>query len=168
MRLTNNLRDSFVRAALDDLPSTDHYEQASKIILAAAENALPPKVLEVYKKFPEYFVKAYTSYNGFSVTVPVIDENRSTFLNSKDKDALNVLRDASKAQLVLKNTLATKLRAVAYSCNTLKSLKEALPAFEKYMTTGLPAASTNLPIMYDVTKAFKDAGWPKGQLEKAA
>ncbi len=42
MRLTNTLRKAFVRAVLDDVPSTDYQEQARELLTRAAEENFPP------------------------------------------------------------------------------------------------------------------------------
>ncbi|MBQ1765570.1 MAG: hypothetical protein IIZ92_22085, partial [Aquincola sp.] len=49
MKLTNTIRDAFIRAAMNDVPSTDFAEQIRAAVMADAVDQLPPKVRAIYK-----------------------------------------------------------------------------------------------------------------------
>ena len=44
MRLTNTLREAFIRAVMDDVPSIDYAEQEQKVATAWAVSIMPPYV----------------------------------------------------------------------------------------------------------------------------
>lgn len=166
MRLTNFMRDAFIRAAMQDVPQIDFDVQAEKV----AKDALA-KLFN--KEFPTLdYVKcsqnAWFNHNNtntpgtlrsFSVVTPSYD-----YLKLHDQKTWKVLEDLSKKkheQAQQRSSLESQLRSVAYSCTTRKALAAALPEFDKYLPADEPAAARNLPVVANVLADFVKAGWPK-------
>jgi hypothetical protein len=66
MRLTKTIRESFVRAAMNDVPQTDYNEQITKLAKQEAEAMMPPKIAEAYKLHPDWF-KSEGHYMGYEI-----------------------------------------------------------------------------------------------------
>ena len=176
MKLTNIIRDSFINAAMQDVPSVDYKKQAQDIFEKAALDAMPAAVARIYKdpKTKGYVNVTYIQFGGFGHYIPSASHVSLTgtaavnFLGSKCEE-LEKLQQAYKAEVTKNKELRESLHSVAYSCTTRKQLLEALPEFEKY----LPALMDNtvgLPAVSNVVSAFVKAGWPKDspKLKKAA
>ena len=176
MKLTNLIRDSFINAAMQDVPSVDYEKQAQDLFEKAALDVMPAAVARIYKD-PE--TKGYVNltniqFAGFSHYIP--SESHSSLggpsamplLGSKCEE-LEKLQQAYKAGRTKNDELRNSLRSVAYSCTTRKQLLEALPEFEKYLPA-LMDKTVGLPAVSNVVSDFVKAGWPKDKpkLPKAA
>jgi hypothetical protein len=162
MRLTNTIRDAFIRAAMADVPKIDYQEKTIKVVMEDAIAQLPPKVRAIYKdKDLSRFVKTEDSYFGNAyVRVPC---GGGDFRLTTDTAAkVQELKEADKSQNDRNQELSQKLRAVAYSCQTRKALVDALPEFEKYLPEDEAAACRTLPAVANVVSDFVKAGWPNG------
>ncbi len=164
MKLTNTIRDAFVRAVMNDVPSIDYEEQIRGIVEKDAVAQLPPKVRAIYldKALRGYVATAWWGRrygNGCSANIP------SGAPDFKLSDAAQKRVDALSAEAETQNTRArdlnTRLRAVAYSVGTRKSLATALPEFEKYLPADEEAALRTVPVIANVVTDFVKAGWPK-------
>lgn len=167
MKLTNTIRDAFVRAAMDDVPSIDYDEQAHKLAQEDLVKQMAPKLRAIYQD------KQLRTFLGTEYT-PMPCDLSSAYLYgaqhlelSKEADTqLEALAEKKAAQEDARHELRNKLRAVAYSATTRKALVEALPEFEKYLPTEA-TTSRSLPVIANLVSDFVKAGWPKGQ-EQAA
>lgn len=176
MKLTNIIRDSFISAAMQDVPSVDYKKQAQDLFEKAALDAMPAAVARIYKdpKTKGYVNLTYINLGGFSHYIPheshraLSGSDAVNFLGSKYEE-LEKLQQAQKAEVAKYNELRNSLRSVAYSCTTRKQLLEALPEFEKYLPA-LMDKTVGLPAVSNVVSAFVKAGWPKDspKLKKAA
>lgn len=166
MKLTNYMRDAFIRAAMNDVPSVDYVGQANTIASAALAAAFA-------KEFPGVDMeKADASgwLKHVGVKMPVNLPNLFTAAPSYEcleKDAkvwakLCELDKLHDRQVRERNGLQEKLHAVAYSVSTRKALVAALPEFEKYLPEDEPKAIRSLPVVANVVTDFVKAGWPKG------
>lgn len=176
MRLTNYIREAFIRSALADVPNVGYAEEARKIITKDAFDRLPFEVQEMTKdpRLEKYVPRGYESFEVFSAEVYTDRENNAHNWNRRNqlpafsKEAKAKLQDLvnkSKEQHTVRTRLEQKLRQVAYSVTTRKALVESLPEFEKYLPPEQSAASDrSVPVIVDVVKEFKDAGWPKPKL----
>lgn len=175
MRLTNFLREAFVRAAMADVPKIDYQEQAHKyardVIKAKFKEAFPdlPPVTQTQAK---WFKDSYISlpYNICNINVPF---SAGSDMLSKDEKVWAKLEEFSRlhaAENKNRDALRSKLEAVAAACTTRKQLLEALPEFEAYMPAEEAKAAKNLPAVANVLSDFVKAGWPKNQpkMPKAA
>ncbi len=176
MRLTNTIRDAFVRSAMNDLPKVDYSEEAKKIILEAAIQSLPLRIREIWgdpalKEYvPQCFLAGGWHNSGImkeiSSVVPSIQvpglQNRISFSETQTQ-ALKAIAANHLAQTKKQSELQIKLRAIAYSVNTRKALSELLPEFTKYLPAEITEPSKNLPAVVNVVQEFMDAGWPKNK-----
>lgn len=164
MKLTNTVRDAFVRAAMADVPAIDFTEQIRAIVVADAVEQLPPKVRTVYKDSSlRHFVSTTWwggKWNGGSVCVPGHDDGKFK-LSEQATAKVTDLQAQKTAQDDQHKTLRERLRAVAYSVSTRKALAEALPEFEKYLPADEAAALRTVPVIANVVADFVRAGWPK-------
>jgi hypothetical protein len=171
MKLTKYMREAFVSAAMNDVPTVDYTEQIRKEVVRASMAALPDAVLAVWldKQTFKYIKTAYRTFAGQSFEVPGIEGARWTNtkampeLLAADKALIDNLVARHKAQEEQTKALEAKLGAAAASCTTRKQLAELLPEFEKYLPADAPAACRTLPAVANIVSEFTKAGWPKGK-----
>lgn len=168
MRLTKTMRETFVAAAMADVPEINYIEQIDKAAMDKSVALLPPKVRAVWQdKEIRHFVPmthVRVIDGGFDdrryIEVPGIWNVEST-----EREIQRVCADLAEKHLAQKATrrdLARNLSAIAMSCPTRKALAEALPEFEKYLPADDAAANRQMPVVTGVVTAFMKAGWPKG------
>lgn len=162
MRLTNLIRDSFVRAAMQDVPKVDYEAEVCKAHTEAYIDAMPPEVAKAYKKHPEWFNHSYKHVQGVnsSFKVPSPENAPYPVLDAKRVTAINLLAEKAKAQRTTRNELAERLKGIAYGATTRKALLEALPEFEKYLPEDTPKACRSVPAIANLVSDFTKAGWP--------
>lgn len=165
MRLTNTIRDAFVRAALDDVPSIDYSTKITNTIFEATLSKMPSEVLAAYKKYPEYFVRHGKHIEGVGYYYGIWGNYEP---DTKIIKSCKEMGQKSAEQHKTRRDLETKLKAVAYSVTTRKALVELLPEFEKYLPEEGQSLSRSVPVVIGVKQAFVKAGWPKGSEKKAA
>ncbi len=171
MKLTKYMREAFVNAAMNDVPTVDYEAQLKTEVLRASVDALPSNVRSVWKdeSTRQYITTIYRYYAGQSIRVPGIEANRWSnapalpALLATDRLLIDNLEAQCKAQAEQLTTLRTKLKNVADSSSTRKQLAEAMPEFEKYLPADTPAACKTLPAIANVMTDFVKAGWPKGK-----
>ena len=173
MRLTNFLRDAFVRAAMHDVPSVNYEEQAHKL---ARDH-----IRVMFKKdFPDTdYDKACKSewFNSGSINMPYGIHGIHVHCMS----SWNMLKDETKVWAKLEelgvkkkeqdkklSELESRLKGVAYACTTRKQLEEALPEFSAYLPEEEAKAAKTLPAVANVLSEFVQAGWPKQNAGKIA
>ena len=162
MKLTQSIRDAFVRAAIADVPHEDYREQARPLALKAAIDALPPKVREVYddQKTRGYVKMGTFCYCSLTVSVPMSYEGFTADASLKKK--IDALLAKEKTQKERDQNLRAMLKGAAYSVTTRKALAELLPEFEKYLPADDTAAKkAMLPAVANIATEFMKAGWPK-------
>lgn len=171
MKLTNTLRDAFIRAVMNDVPEIDYDSQVETMILEEAVARLPPSLEAIWRKSPDlhaYFNTTYISrYVGdryIGVHAPCTEEPD----DSLDSQELRELCVKAQAQRKLREDLRTRLRACAYGAATRAALAKMLPEFEKYLPTDEAAACRTLPAVANVVADFVRAGWPKSEVQHAA
>lgn len=163
MRLTETIRDSFVRAAMNDVPCTNYDEQMNKLLIADAVKQLPPAVRKLWDNETTrlYINTSWCSRYGATADVPVAHGTR--FEPTPEVAAeLERLYALNKAQNETHSELHRKLYAAAKSVSTRKALVALLPEFEKYLPADEQAACKTLPAIANVVADFTKAGWPKG------
>lgn len=169
MRLSNTIRDSFIRAAMDDVPQIDYAEQIRKLMVADATAQLPPKVRALFTdKALSHFVHQDWAY--VSNTREYLPFGRGDKYTATEKalGEIKALESAKEAQRESRENLRQKLRGCAYACSTRKALVDMLPEFEKYLPADEVAAARSLPVVANVVSDFVKAGWPKGTKKKAS
>lgn len=159
MRLTNYLRDAFVRAVMDDVPDIDYRELVQERATANALRLLPPAIQQVWKHAEmRGFIKMDSAYiGGFYLYVPGVSID-ATKIEDDDIHAWAKLHDT---QSEMRSELESKVRAVAYSCTTREALLKQLPEFQKYLPIDAPKSAT-LPAIANLVSDLVKAGWPDG------
>lgn len=165
MRLTNFIRDAFIRSAMHDVPKKDYEEQAQKLAREFVK-------VKFAKDFPSMdYDKAGESgwFESSSLQMPRfinnIYMNVTTGYGMLKNDEklwakLEVLSEKKKQQDDNMSTLETRLRGVAYACTTRKQLEDALPEFKAYLPEEEAKAARTLPAVTNVVADFTKAGWP--------
>lgn len=167
MKLTNVIRDAFVHAVMDDVPSTDYDTQMRDLAVKKAIDRLPKKIQEAWKsEATRQFIKTGGIYVNHKMVqgIPGADSWNGFIGEEPPKDwfaDLNELEALASKQAEERSELEQKVHAVAYSCTTRKALLEQLPEFEKYLPAEAPKAS-NLPAVANLVTDLLKAGWPKG------
>lgn len=174
MRLTNNLRDSFISSVMRDLPhKTKNYQDDIRALaFKDAESKLPPEILAIWKN-PK--LKGHIATSHFSMPdyyfggTESIDYNyRVNFIyipgasgNFKLSDAahkkIDAIYRAAIPEAKQRKELETRLRAVAYGASNTKMLAEMLPEFAAYIPED-EVANRTLPVVVDVVSDFVKAG----------
>lgn len=170
MKLTNTIRDAFVRSAMNDVPSIDYVEQARALLLADSIAQLPPKVRAIAKdKDLSHFVET-SNYHAGSLGYPTVYAGRGERFKPSTELAVKLdnMRALSESQALQRKELQSKIKAAAYSVTTRKALADMLPEFEKYLPADEQAAIKTLPAVANIVADFTKAGWPKGKKPAAA
>lgn len=164
MKLTNTMRDAFVRQVMDDVPQMDYDEQIRKAAVKAALSLVPPVVKKAWEdKESNGFVETTTIY-GSTIPSPRGWTDKDVYHNKvREVPELKELVNKRDAQRDSRRALTEKLRSVAYSVTTVKMLKEAMPEFAKYLPADQPTAVRTLPVVANVVNELVKAGWPKDQ-----
>lgn len=171
MRLTNTIRNAFIRSAMQDVPLVDYNEQAQNLLNSVAQTLFIKTFPDAdYKKLKEagwlnesWFDTPRGLRNCYIYAPSDCSQLKTTELNQKLTD----LGIASIEQDKQRNDLEAKLRSVAYSVTTRQALVKALPEFEKYLPDAPDAVANNLPAVANLVADFTKAGWPKNQLQAA-
>lgn len=165
-RLTNEMRDSFIRRVMADVPTVDYDQKIRDAVNKAVQAALPK---EVKKLLADEQTRGFVNTNGAHVEAP--EYVFFSDIPSCGRDWLQKIADAA-AEPFLKpwedqkkrdDELSTRLRSIAYHCNTVKKLADALPEFAAYMPKDESDAIKTLPAIANVVADFVKAGWPKGK-----
>lgn len=164
MKLTNYMRDAFVRAVMDDVPEVDYKQQIRDTALKAVVEAMPAKLRTVWDDSAlqdcvamEHTYLTDCVYENLPVYPGVGD------LLETQVHTLEALHAKHHTQEDQRYELRTKVKAVAYSAKTRKQLAEMLPEFEKYLPANEAAAIRTLPVVANVVAELMAAGWPKEQ-----
>lgn len=164
MKLTNYMRDAFIRAAMDDVPNIDHGEAIRDAGIKFAVAKLPPKVRALWNdKELRGYIKTDSAFVGQYTTVHYPG---TSDIEQQVIDACEPMVAAAKAQRETRDALQARLRSVAYACTTRKALLDALPEFEKYLPQDDAAVNRSMPVVSGVVTEFVKAGWPKKPSKK--
>lgn len=165
VKLTNYLRDAFVRQVMADVPKIDYTELLRKALMKAAADKLPPKVAATWKDpaLKVFINTSYANVAGQSVHIPRPESGFENWRTEVETDtAVLALAEKHTAQKQHLADLESKVHSVAYGVTTRKALADALPEFAKYLPPDEAAAIRSLPVVANVVADFVKAGWPKG------
>ncbi len=165
MKLTNYMRDAFIRAAMQDVPSIDYMEQARAFLQAESIEQLPPKVRAIAKdKNLRHFLNTAGCHVDSVGYISVLCGRGDDFKPSAEaREKLSAISADAAKQKKTESELRSKLKAVAYSASTRKQLAELLPEFVKYLPADEATAIRSVPVVANVVTDFVKAGWPKGK-----
>jgi|GEM_PF-1598848 len=165
MKLTNTIRDSFVRAAMNDVPQVDYQESIRKLLLDDAVSQLPAAVRTLWKSdSTRRYVGTFwygSRWSGSGAQLPGIESVFKVSAEVANKAA--ELARAEKEQEGIRASLKSQLKSAAHSVTTRKALAALLPEFEKYLPADEAAACKTLPVVQNIVADFAKAGWPKGK-----
>lgn len=163
MRLTNFLRDSFVRAAMNDVPKINYEEQAQKI----ARDFMKKEFARIFPKIDingeanQWLEKCSLDMPGSLGLLYTVNPHYAYLKDKPVWEELKTLADLHAEQNKKHRDLQDRLTSVACACTTRKQLLEALPEFEAYLPAEEAKAAKNLPAVANVLSDFVKAGWPK-------
>ena len=158
MRLTNSIREAFVRSVMNDVPSVDYTALMQKEANRIGRATMPPEVAAAYEKHPDWFESEWATIGQWHGYGPF--PHRGAAFRTEDIQAMNRLKALEHEQNQAHGRLRNQLQQAAASATTTKALAEMFPEFAKY----LPAEETksrNLPAIANVVADFISAGWPK-------
>lgn len=167
MRLTKHIREAFVRAAMNDVPTVDYGAQAQALAEKTLIELMPASVKKLLKdkdaelwinKEWVYMPRHFSSFSGYCpIGESSIISQRRPEVWAKIGD-LHAKHEQQREKLA---QLRRKLEGCAESVTTRKALAELLPEFEKYLPADERAAIKTLPAVANVVADFAAAGWPK-------
>lgn len=168
MRLTNLMRETFVRAVMLDVPYVRYEEEITKAIKQAARSAMPEVIKAIADKeeLASWLHEGYLYAENFSSVRVFKPEDTSNNLKTycpNDYEAIEVLIKKKKVQSDERQTLERKLQACASACSTRKQLLDMLPEFEKYLPDDEKKVAKSYPMVANVVSDFVKAGWPKNK-----
>lgn len=159
MKLTNNLRQAFVRSAMADVPSIDYHASIGKALNAH----LTAKRIELgIDKVPLNRLKHNYTYMGGQSFACVGLTDAEVRVIERMPDIVALVKNKQE-QDEKHRVLSAQLTAAIAGCNTRKQAVEALPEFEKYLPEDAAVAMRSLPAIANVVTDFVKAGWPKNQ-----
>ena len=163
MKLTNYIRDAYIKQAMNDLPTVDYEEQYRALVSKFAVEYLPKEVRAIWDnpKLRAFVNTAYWQRGIITVYIPC-DKNSGVFTptpkQQEELDALTLLR---KEQNATHAALREKLRGAAYACTTRKALAELLPEFVDYLPGEFEVTTRRVPVIANLMSDMVKAGWPK-------
>lgn len=176
MRLTNELRDEFLNKVDKSIRRRHKFDDSAytEAVKALVEEKTPNEVFDFKKKYPRFigsgtYVKVETPLYGTMYFSALTEENYPKVDEKKLAELGKKYELYNKEQERIKEA-TRKLRGIAYSCSTLKKLKEALPELVKFMpeeTTGqkyLPVS----PVIGEVVSELLSLGVPMGDKDEAS
>jgi hypothetical protein len=167
MKLTNTMRDAFIRQAMADVPTIDYSEKIRAATLKAALKLAPKSVQTAWADVEtRRWIETTTVHlAGQGITIPSLSDYDGRVKHKEAvcaEAALATLIASADGQKAQHEELRTRLRAVAYSVSTTKALADTMPEFAKYLPADDAASLRTLPVVANVVSDFVKAGWPKG------
>lgn len=159
MRLTNVMREAFVRAAMQDVPAEDYENKIRDSV--NAEIAEKKKALGLDAIDDERLTYRYGYLENVRFAANGLTDREVAAIKNLPKMA-EFGRSKCAQEKRLKD-LRDKLTGAINACTTRKQAAEALPEFEKYLPADEPKDLRSLPALANVAADFVKAGWPKGQ-----
>jgi hypothetical protein len=174
MRITESIRNAFVRAVMQDIPRVDYREQMQKIVQDYFLNKAPDIIKRARKAHPQYFPiqqvhvsvvysvssgRSYTTNINFHVYLSDLDDG---YIKDKDLEAkIQALYDKEGEQNTARGEMEQKLNATIRGYSTVKTAKEALPELAKYLPDETAPPSRSVPALANLMADLTKAGWPK-------
>ena len=145
MKLTNYMRDAFIRSVMQDVPHPD-YKALCDEAQGALVKAMSPKVRAVYEEDPKALKATYANFGRECHTLYHGGVDYSKVLAPIYEKA-SARHEAEK-----------KLKAVVYGCSTVKQLRDAFPEFGKYLPSDNKPVTANLPAVSGVVAQLVSLG----------
>lgn len=176
MKLTTNMRDAFVRAVLQDVPTVDYNAEFKKLAVEHCLSKLPKEIVKVYNNnslrgflnFETVNVRAEYYESEVSAALPLYDTYsvvKSDLAAMPEVQAITQAKQAQSDRLV---QIRHDLKAAIYSVSTLKQALELLPEFAKYLPKPDDKPIKFAPaVIANLATNLTAAGWPKDQKKEA-
>lgn len=146
MKLTNWIRDAFIRSVDNDVPKVELSKEEVQELFV---KNFPPEIKAIYddEQLRKHLKVATvcTPTCHYDIVIGNLVES-------------NVLKDY-KSKTTARKEAMRKVRHVAYSCNTLKQLREVLPELTKHMPSENAPAKANVPMIIGVMEDLKKVGY---------
>lgn len=163
MKLTNEMRNLFVKQVIADVPTTDYESQIRDVALKTVLKHMPPAVRKVWddEATRHWLHMWHRRVGGVYLATPMTDDGLTFEKIEGEVDAAAApLEQAMDEQSDHINELRRNLSAAVAKITTVEALRKQFPEFEKYLPA-LSAPTPNLPAPQIVSDLVK-AGWPKG------
>lgn len=158
MRLTQAIRDAFVRAVMDDLPKIEYKPMVESMVSSAVKKVQVAAGIGAANTDRLKYTSIFVQHIGSIASHGLTQEEREAI---QGMPAVLSLANKSVEQERQRNALRDKLMRAAAGFTTRKQLAEAMPEFEKYLPADEAAAIRSLPVVTNVVSDFQRAGWPK-------
>ncbi len=174
-RLTKSLRESTIRAIMNDVPKPDE-EQCSKEFMELVKQAMPTSVYVAYTEYPEWLVDRAHNVTadsnkcgwGYYIRNQIyLRYNWYTHGRNEWSNAMNKYADDLSDILTSRILLMKKLEGILADCRTVKQFKDMLPEFEKYAPDETVAPIKNAPVTTNLMAEVVALGWPGGKIVNA-
>jgi hypothetical protein len=159
MKLTNEMRKTFVRAIMADVPQVDYREKASKLLQEDSYAKFPNEVKKVYDdSHTRHFLNVTKVY--FNILGYVNFYGSSGYgLPKEVLDAINKLGILHQEQESVRSELINKLNGAANGASTTQKLKFMLPDFESYIPKEVAKPVGQPPAVINIVGDFLALGW---------
>lgn len=145
MKLTNYMRDAFIRSVMQDVPHPD-YKAMCDEAQEALVKAMSPKVRAAYRENPKALATTYTNVGR---------ECRTLYHGGVDyNEVLAPFYEKASARYEAEK----KLKSVVYGCSTVKQLRDAFPEFGKHLPSDNKPVTANLPAVSGVVAQLVSLG----------
>ena len=174
-RLTKALRESTIRAIMNDVPKPDE-TTCSEEFMELVKTVMPNEVLSVYLTAPKwlddctYNVTANSNKCGweyYSRNQLYLRYKWHTYGCEGWSEAMINYADDLSDILTNRILLMKKLEGILANCRTVKQFKDALPDFEKYAPDETVAPTKNTPVTTNLMAEVVALGWPGGKIINA-
>ena len=167
MKLTNYIRDAFIKRVMTDVPYVDYSEQARILAQTTVRDAFDKQYgAGKYKSLDEAgwlghrYVPMPRNIQNCYMAIPSGSDLGQEYPEVWAQ--ILKLSTLAEAQSASRTALENNLRAAAYSVTTRKALADLLPEFEHYLPADdAKAIKINLPAVANLVADFTRAGWPK-------
>jgi len=174
-RLTKALRDSTIRAIMNDVPKPDE-KQCSEEFMKLVKQVMPTSVYVAFTEHPEWLddcsshVTADSNKCGweyYSRNQIYLRYKWYTYGREGWSDAMIKYADDLSDILTNRILLMKKLEGILPDCRTVKQFKDMLPEFEKYAPDETIAPTKNTPVTTNLMAEVVALGWPGGKIVNA-
>ena len=155
MKLTNYLREAFVRSVMQEIPKPD-YDKLRAELQTALYAAMSADVRRVYRKNPKALAKEYTHFRGDR-------GNHGYIVGDADFKQMFGLFDQPN---VARFEFQRKLEAAVKGFTTVKQLRDAYPELAHHLPDE-NKATASLPAQANLVAEMVALGWtPKGEAQQ--
>ena len=155
MKLTNYLREAFVRSVMQEIPKPD-YDKLRAELQTALYAAMSADVRRVYRKNPKALADAYTGFSGDRM-------NRRYVVGDADFKQVFALFDQPN---VARYEFQRKLESTVKGFTTVKQLRDAYPELAHHLPDE-NKATASLPAQANLVAEMVALGWtPKGEAQQ--